>query len=515
MRLFDYLDKAAEAAPTSVAIVQGETTVSYGELAAESRRFANALNASELEDGAIVATWLPNDTSFFVCQYGTHRTKKVWMPISPRATRNEAVELLNAFGVRWLVVHHGFAARLDEIRAQVPGLVGLVVAGGTVGAYPSLADWIGSQADAYRDADVGPLDFVTLLTTGGSTGLPKGVERTSLNWTTMIANYRMALPLDAPPVNLAVTPLSHVAGDIALATFAQGGTVVLCPDTKPGTVLDQIEKHRISTAFLPPTLAYGLLAEDGVRTRDFSSLRYLIYGSAPMSLAKLREAWEVFGPVMTQIYGLTEITSTAAIMSPGEHDAALRECPARLASCGRGSPSIVVGVVDDDGKPVRVGERGEVALRGNALMRGYFGNAEATGAAVRDGWFRTGDIGYLDESGYLYLVDRKKDLIISGGFNVYPGEVEQIVWKHPSVKDCAVVGLPDEKWGEAVTAVVELKPGQTLVEQELIEQCRLQLGSVKAPKKIVIWDALPRSTVGKVLKKDIRAHFWKETGRAI
>ena len=489
--------------------------MSYGELVVQSRKFANALNSTPLVDGAVVAIWLPNDPAFFVCQYGTHRTNKVWMPLSPRATYAEAIELMSAFNAEWLVVHSTIAPDLRDIRKEVPSLKGLVVVGQTSGSYPDVEDWIGPQPDSGSDADVGPMDFVTLLTTGGSTGLPKGVVRTSLNWTTMITNYRLAMPLEGPPVNLAITPLSHVAGDIALATFAQSGTVVLCADTRPSTILEAIETHGINTAFLPPTLVYNLLAEDGVRKCDFSSLKYAIYGSAPMSLAKLKEAWDVFGPVMTQIYGLTEITSTAAIMTPSEHEIALRENPARLASCGRGSPSVMIEVVNDAGEYLAAGERGEVVLRGNALMQGYFRNPDATRAAVSNGWFRTGDIGYLDDHGYLYLVDRIKDLIISGGFNVYPGEVEQIIWKHPSVKDCAVVGLPDEKWGEAVAAIVELKPGETLVEQELIDQCKVQLGSIKAPKKIIVWDSLPRSTVGKVLKKDIRAHYWKEVDRVI
>jgi acyl-CoA synthetase (AMP-forming)/AMP-acid ligase II len=234
-----------------------------------------------------------------------------------------------------------------------------------------------------------------------------------------------------------------------------------------------------------------------------------------MSLQKLDEAWEVFGPVMTQLYGLMEVTSTAAMMRPSEHAASRGAKPGRLASCGRGSPSVMIDIIDDKGNSMPPGTRGEVAIRGNTLMKGYDANPSATAEAIQNGWFRSGDIGFKDEQGYLYLVDRKKDLIISGGFNIFPGEVEQIIWTHPAVQDCAVIGVPDDKWGEAVTAVVELKPGMSLVEDDVISLCKERLGSIKAPKKVVVWQALPRSNVGKVLKKDIRAHYWKHVGRAI
>jgi acyl-CoA synthetase (AMP-forming)/AMP-acid ligase II len=238
-----------------------------------------------------------------------------------------------------------------------------------------------------------------------------------------------------------------------------------------------------------------------------------MYGAAPISVDKLREAWTVFGPVMTQLYGLMEATSTVSIMAPEEHANALEL--ARFGSVGRGSPLVMIDVFDETGQPLAPGEKGEVVCRGSNLCKGYEGNPEATQTAFRNGWFHTGDIGFKDADGYLHLVDRSKDLIISGGFNIYPGEVEQVLWTHPAVQDCAVIGVPHEKWGEAVTAVVELKPGASVPEAELMALCKEQLGSIRAPKSVEIWKTLPRSIVGKVLKKDIRERYWKDTNRSI
>lgn len=515
MRLFDYLDKSAELHPGTAAVIDGDTSLTYEELAKFSKQFANALLATSVTPGAKVATWMPNHAYFFVCQFGIHRTRNVWMPLNPRATAAEVIDVMAEFKAEWLFIHSAFKAHVEAIREMVPSLKGVVCVDQGFGGLPALREWIASSSAICPDPDVAMTDFVTLLTTGGSTGRPKGVMRMSVNWATMIANYRLALPHAAPPINLAVTPLTHVAGDVALSILAQGGTVVIAPSAAPQVVLRSIEQHKITTFFLPPTIVYALLSQSNVREFDYSSLKYLMYGAAPMSVQKLHEAWNVFGPVMTQLYGLMEVTSTAAIMSPAEHAASFKTKPSRLASCGRGSPSVMIDILDDAGNRAAPGTKGEVAIRGNSVMRGYEANPAATADAIKGGWFRSGDIGFKDEQGYLYLVDRKKDLIISGGFNIFPGEVEQVIWTHPSVQDCAVIGVPDEKWGEAVTAVLELKPGMSLDESEVIALCKDKLGSIKAPKKVVVWDALPRSNVGKVLKKDIRAHYWRQTGRAI
>ncbi len=249
---------------------------------------------------------------------------------------------------------------------------------------------------------------------------------------------------------------------------------------------------------------------------DFSSLKYLTYGAAPMSVEKLKQAIEVFGPVMAGGYGQTEAPAAISYLPPDHHyiDGRLAS-DERLSSVGRPNPLIRVEILDDAGEILAQGETGEICVRGDLVMKGYYKAPDKTAETIVDGWLHTGDIGHIDAEGYLHITDRKKDMIISGGFNVYPSEVEQVIWSHPAVQDCAVIGIPDAKWGEAVKAVVELNKGQSVTAEELIALCKERLGSVKAPKSVDFVEALPRSTIGKVLKKDLRQRYWETTDRKI
>jgi acyl-CoA synthetase (AMP-forming)/AMP-acid ligase II len=241
-----------------------------------------------------------------------------------------------------------------------------------------------------------------------------------------------------------------------------------------------------------------------------------MYGAAPMSVEKLKRAMEVFGPVMTGGYGQTEAPASISFMRPDEHFVGGALAPdERLSSVGRPNPLNRVEIQDDANRPVGTGETGEICVRGDLVMKGYYKNPEKTAEAIVDGWLHTGDVGHIDAEGCLHITDRKKDMIISGGFNVYPSEVEQVIWSHPAVQDCAVIGVPDEKWGEAVKAVVELNAGQAVTAEELITLCKDRLGSVKAPKSVDFVASLPRSPVGKVLKKDLRAQYWQGSTRKI
>jgi acyl-CoA synthetase (AMP-forming)/AMP-acid ligase II len=262
---------------------------------------------------------------------------------------------------------------------------------------------------------------------------------------------------------------------------------------------------------------YRLLDIPDLATKvDFSSLKYFLYGAAPMSVEKLKQAIAVIGPVMMGGYGQTEAPASIAYLTPDEHFAGGQlASDERLSSVGRPNPLVRVEIMDDANEILPQGETGEICVRGDLVMKGYYKAREKTAETVIEGWLHTGDIGHVDAAGYLHITDRKKDMIISGGFNVYPSEVEQVLWGHPAVQDCAVIGVPDEQWGEAVKAVVELNAGQQVSAEELIALCKDKLGSVKAPKTVDVVDALPRSPVGKVLKKDLRARYWKGTARRI
>jgi acyl-CoA synthetase (AMP-forming)/AMP-acid ligase II len=293
--------------------------------------------------------------------------------------------------------------------------------------------------------------------------------------------------------------------------------VVVLTKPDPAQLLGAIQKYRVTELFLPPTVIYRLLDIPDLRKKaDFSSLEYFLYGAAPMSVEKLKLAIDVFGPVMMGGYGQTEAPTSISFLTPGEHFVSGQLAPdERLASVGRPNPLVRVEIMDDANMILPAGETGEICVRGDLVMKGYYKAPERTAETIVDGWLHTGDIGHLDSDGYLHITDRKKDMIISGGFNVYPSEVEQVIWSHPAVQDCAVIGVPDAQWGEAVKAVVELNAGQLVREDELIALCKDRLGSVKAPKTIEFVDSLPRSPVGKVLKKDLRAKYWQGVDRKI
>ena len=316
----------------------------------------------------------------------------------------------------------------------------------------------------------------------------------------------MSYPFAGRPVYLALAPLTHAAGVLCFPIMALGGRVVIMPKADLGAFLALIAQYGVTHTFLPPTLIYMLLEHPELARTDLTSLRCFWYGAAPMSPTRLEEALSKIGPVMAQLFGQTEAPMMISTMAPAEHFNSDGSIARRhLASAGRPTPLVQVGIVDDRGTLQPAGTRGEIVVRGPLVMRGYYKDPAATEEAFRAGWHHTGDIGYLDDDNFLYIVDRAKDMIISGGFNVYSVEVEQVLLQHPDVQDSAVVGLPDEKWGERITAVVQLHPGRAASPGEIIAFVKEKLGSVKAPKQIEIWPDLPRSKVGKVLKKEIRA----------
>jgi fatty-acyl-CoA synthase len=299
--------------------------------------------------------------------------------------------------------------------------------------------------------------------------------------------------------------------------MARGCRTVLMDGIDPQTLLRAMERERVNVLFLPPTVIYALLAQPNVRDFDFSALRYFVYGASPMSPDKLAEAIEGFGPVMLQIYGQAEVPGAITVLALEDHLVDGKVAPRqRLLSAGRRFPFTQVAIMDDDGNLLsQPGAVGEIVAQGDIVTQGYYKNPEATAQVRRHGWHCTGDVGYFDEQGYLFIVDRKKDMIVTGGFNVFSSEVEAAVMAHPAVKDCAVIGVPDEKWGEAVKAVIELRPGQSVTPDDLIQFVKNQLGSVKAPKDVEIVEQLPRSSVGKVLKKEVRKKYWQDQERMV
>ena len=328
---------------------------------------------------------------------------------------------------------------------------------------------------------------------------------TTRNLETMTAITLMGYPFRGRPVYLALAPLTHAAGVLCFPVLASGGEVVVMPQPDLAGFLSLVESKQVTHTFLPPTLIYMLLGHPALETTNLTSLQCFWYGAAPMSATRLAEALTRIGPVMAQLFGQTEAPMMISMLPPAEHFNADGSVAERLlGSAGRPAPLVTVAIMDEAGRLCNPGERGEVVVRSSLVMAGYYRDPAATEQVSRYGWHHTGDVGYLTDDNYLFIVDRLKDMIITGGFNVYSAEVEQAVLEHPEVQDCGVIGLPDDKWGERVTAVVQLRPGRELTGEAIAAFVKARIGSVKSPKQVEIWPDLPRSKVGKVLKGEIK-----------
>lgn len=508
MRLVDYLDKGASLGPDRPCLTTDGVSLRYRDVQDLSHRVAASLVAAGVATGEKVAILSGNDPVAFSCVFGISRAGAVWCPINPRNEAAENRELLDLFDCSVLVYQSSFASLVERIRPDLPGIRTWVcldpdgpLPAGTLG----WADFLAGGADG-AVTDRPPADDLAMIVgTGGTTGRPKGVMLTGTNLESMTAITLMSYPFSGRPVYLALAPLTHAAGVLCFPIMCLGGEIVIMRRPDVGAFIDLIERHGVTHTFLPPTLIYLVLAEPALDSTNLTSLQCFWYGAAPMSATRLAEALTRIGPVMAQLFGQTEAPMMISTMAPADHfhpDGTV--ATGRLTSAGRPTPLVIVGIMDADGTLLPRRERGEIVVRGSLVTPGYYRNPEATAEVSRFGWHHTGDIGYLDEDGFLFIVDRAKDMVITGGFNVYSTEVEQALMQHPGVQDCAVVGLPDEKWGERVVAVLQAAPGAGLDPAEVIAFVKGRIGSVKAPKEVHVWPDLPRSKVGKILKIDIK-----------
>jgi acyl-CoA synthetase (AMP-forming)/AMP-acid ligase II len=505
MRLIDYLDKGASLGDDASCFTTGDASLSYAEVQRHTNRVARALRRAGIAPGDKVAVLSGNDPIAFACVFGISRAAAVWCPINPRNEADENRFILDAFDCRALIFHSAYEALVQRMVADLPNLSILVCLDKRSLAARSLESWLEGASD--DPVDVAPIDDIAMIAgTGGTTGQPKGVMLSCRNLEAMSALTLMSYPFEGRPVYLALAPLTHAAGVLCLPIMTLGGCIVIMPKADLGEFLRLVAHRRVTHTFLPPTLIYMLLEHPALPTADLSSLQCFWYGAAPIAATRLEDALIKIGPVMAQLFGQTEAPMMISTMAPKDHfnpDGSIAR--ARLSSAGRPTPLVQVGIMDENGRPR--GERGEIVIRSSLAMEGYYKNPDATDEVSRFGWRHTGDIGYLDDENYLFIVDRAKDMIITGGFNVYSIEVENALRQHPDVLDCAVFGLPDDKWGEKVAAVVQLHAGCTVSPDDLIAFVKMRIGSVKAPKQVEIWSDLPRSKVGKVLKREIRAQL--------
>jgi fatty-acyl-CoA synthase len=517
VHMIEHLDWAARNFPDRPAFSGSGGEMTYEAAQAMTNRIARALVSDGFEIGSRFAVLGPNSTPLMIAMLGAMRAGGAWCNVNMRAALDSNVEILHRGRCEALLFHSSVAHLVPAFEDAIPGLRRVMCVDSETASHTSLVDWSSGESGAWLDRPI-PLDSLGFQgTTGGTTGAPKLTQASNQYMLMSTLAWTSCWHFDSPPVNLAVAPITHASGMVAFAQFQFGGTTIFMDTPDLDVLLDLIESQGVTTLFLPPTLIYALLAHPRLASTDTHTLRYVISAAAPIAPERLIEGVQKLGPVMCQAFGQTESGFPLTWISPAEIVEAIEDESRRdrLLSCGRPTMNGAIEAMGEDGRVLFPGEVGEIVLRCPTTMTGYLDDEAATTEAQAFGWHHTGDIGYRDRDGYVYLTDRKRDLILSGGFNVFPFEVESVLIAHPAVQDCAVIGVPHEKWGEAVKACVQLKPAATVSADELIATCKVALGSVKAPKSIDFVDDLPRSPVGKVLKRELRAPYWSGRERQI
>jgi fatty-acyl-CoA synthase len=499
----EFVTHWASERPDRVAMREEDRVFTYGDLEERTARVATALLAAGLQKGDRVAWIGKNSDLYFTLFYGAARAGIVMAPIGWRLSPTEWAYVVNDTKAKIVFTGPGFDAVPDQLSGKLdhaPRIIG--------------ADETRRLIDATSRAPFEPAgadDAVLQLYTSGTTGNPKGAVLSNRN---LFALRKHSNEADMPYTKweddeavLVAMPCAHIGGTgLGIMALAAGLPGVILAEFNPDGVFDAVEHHGVTRFFIVPAALQMLLMHPRCASVDYSRLKYILYGAAPIPLELLRQCIKMFGADFIQAYGMTETTGTICMLPPEDHDP---EGNARMRSAGKALPGVEILILGPDGQSVPTGEVGEVVTRSSNNMIGYWNLPEATAKTMTaDGWIHTGDAGYLDADGYLFIHDRMKDMIISGGENVYPAEVESAIFGHPAVQEVAVIGIPDQKWGETVKAVVVAKPGMNIEESDIIAWARERIAAFKAPRSVDVIDALPRNASGKILRKDLRAPYW-------
>ena len=494
----------------------GDTIASYKEVRLQTSQFAQALQSKGICNGMRVAVISGNRPEVLYNIAAMQISGCCGTSLHPLGSLDDHAYVMNDAGIEALIFDAGlFQQRAQELKEKVPSLKHLLAFGETeVGEdYSTLAQQFEPQP--LVAPDVSPEDIGSIVYTGGTTGKPKGVMQTyrSAAYMTMIQMIEWQWPEELRM--LIATPLSHAGAAFFVPVLQKGGCIFVSQGFDPAAIFKLIEEQRITATMLVPVMIYMLLDSPEAKTADLSSLKTIFYGASPMSPARLKEGIEKWGQVFYQFYGQSESPMVLVNMRKEDHDLSK---PERLSACGRPTPWLDVALLDSDNQPVAQGEAGEICVRGPINMKAYLHLPEQTAETLAGDWLHTGDVGRLDDEGFLYIVDRTKDMIVSGGFNVFPREVEDVISANGSVAQVAVIGVPSEQWGEEVKAVVVLRPGvessDTLTEQ-IISDVKTAKGSVQAPKSVDYVEAIPLTAVGKPDKKVLRASYWEGQQRSV
>jgi long-chain acyl-CoA synthetase len=508
----------AKARPDVAAFVFEGRTTTFSQFDSHTNRTANALIAVGVKPGARVSYVGKNSDRYFEALIGAAKAGAVMAPVNWRLAPPEIVYILNDCRAEVLFVGAEFIALARQIASELAHLRLIVAMEGGAPEWPSYEKWRDAQSATDPNLPVGWKDVVVQLYTSGTTGRPKGAMLTHAG----ILGPRRYSPESRAEwntwsdsdVSLVAMPVFHIGGTgWGITGLVNGAKGVVAREFDPNKVLDFIEQDRITKIFMVPAAMQIVVRNPKARQVDYSGIKYILYGASPIPLDLLRECMEVFGCGFVQMYGMTETTGTIVALPPEDHDP---KGNARMRSAGKPLPGVEIAILDENGNALGPRAVGEIATRSIANMAGYWNLDEATAKTIdKDGWLRTGDAGYLDEDGYVYIHDRVKDMIISGGENIYPAEVENAIFGHADVADVAVIGVPDRKWGEAVKAVVVKKPGRDPKPDEIIAYARERIAGFKAPKSVDFIDALPRNPSGKILRRELREKYWAGKERRV
>lgn len=511
--LGDILKTHAQERADKVALKFLDRTWTYGGIDRATNQVANVLVSEGLGKGARVALLAANTDRFFELQFGSAKCGVVLVPVNFRLAPPEVAFVINDAEAEIFFVdqaHAGLAKKIAADLKTVKKIVAIDFVDDDWGDYES---WRNQGDVEDCDVSVSPEDTACQMYTSGTTGHPKGVEITHDNLLVMLPTATAQWGgWNANDVSLVCMPLFHIAGGgWGIVGFYVGCTNVLHADVDPGLILDTIETEKITISLFVPAVILFLTQHPKVLDTDFGSLRQVVYGASPIPVPVLTRAVELLGCDFAQVYGLTETTGGITYLPPEDHV----DGNPRMASCGKPIDGVSLRIVDGNDNDMPIGEVGEIICRTPQNMKGYWKRPEANAQVLRDGWFWTGDAGYVDADGYLYIHDRIKDMIVSGGENIYPAEIESALFGHPAIADVAVIGVPDQKWGESVKAVVVLKDGKSLDEDDLIAFARERIAGYKVPRSMDVVDALPRNPSGKILKRELRAPYWEGLERQV
>jgi acyl-CoA synthetase (AMP-forming)/AMP-acid ligase II len=492
--------------------------MTYGEALAETNRLANAFIDAGLQIGDRIAMLAKNSIEYVLLYFAASKAGVVPVPLNYRLAPAEWRYIVNDAGAKILIAAGEYPEAVNPLRHELPTVERFVAIDSTCRGWDDYHQWMTKQP-ATSPARFVPEDSALYqMYTSGTTGHPKGAVLTHRAVVAHLGQTGLALRGEPGERRLLVAPVFHAAAAVATVFMGvtRGDGLYIQADFNPTDVVRALSEERIAVVQMVPSMIQACLtAVPDVAQRRYDHLRLMIYGASPIAEQTLRRAIEVFKCDFLQGYGMTETTAALTLLLPSDHRRALAENPALLLSAGRAMAGTEVRIVDSEDNPVPNGTIGEVVGRGPQLMKEYWQRPEATAGALRDGWMHTGDAGVIDDEGYLYIQDRMKDMIVSGGENVYPRVVEEVLFQHPAVADAAVIGVPNERWGETVKAIVVLRSGMSASAEEILEFCRERLGGFERPRSVDFIEALPRNPSGKVLKRTLREPYWAGQQRRV